>query len=128
MKPPWIEAGGEFQIPFMLAAGKLLKGADVACPKCAAPHLRHYFHAFDRIAGHGSFWVWCDACRTHTHLPRVQAPALHPTDPYAELSLEDFAALEMDASIGFLDRLNGLWESGALAAPEPAPAADGKRP
>jgi hypothetical protein len=115
MKPRWVEAGGTFQILFMVAAGQALKGGEVACPKCAAPHLRHYFHVLDRRADTGSVWIWCDNCRTHSHLPRVRASSSRQRDPFAGVDDEAFAALEMDRALPFLDRLNGLWNDGRLA-------------
>ena len=118
MKPDWIEAGGEYQVPFIAAAARVIKGADVACPKCAAPHLRHYFHRIDRRAETGTAWVWCDNCRTHTHLPRVRPQGLGQRDPLADVNADAFGALELDAALPFLDRLNDLWESGRLAPPE----------
>jgi hypothetical protein len=117
MTPPrWTEAGGALQVPFMLAAGRLLKGEQPACPKCGAAQLRHYFHAFDRGSGRGSFWVWCGTCGSHTHLPRVASPHPPQPDPYAALDIDAFAGLEMQASPSFLDRLDGLWQDGALAS------------
>jgi hypothetical protein len=104
----WIDAGGPYQVPFMIAAGQALKGMGPACPKCAAPHLQHYFHVFDRRTQAGTVWVWCRTCHTHTHLPRVHAKAPQPVDPFAGLDLDVFAALELDGAVPFLDRIDRL--------------------
>jgi hypothetical protein len=112
--PPWTDAGGPWQRGFMVAAGQALRGAAVACPKCGAPHLRHYFHVLDERAQSGSVWVWCASCGTHSHLARVSAAASRQGDPFSGLDDEAFAALEMDPDVHFLDRLNALWEGGQL--------------
>ena len=114
MTVKWIAAGGAYQVPFMIAAGHALKGTNSPCPKCAAPSLRYYFHVFNIAEERGSIWVWCNTCRTHSHLPRVRAEGIHQSDPFAELDLEEFAELELDPNLGFLDRLNGLWDKGEL--------------
>jgi hypothetical protein len=114
-KPPWTEAGGAHQLPFMAAASRTMRGdRDLACPRCAAATLRSYFHEFNRDRRTGTFWVWCPGCRTTAHLPRVTPPGPPPPDPFAELSLDDFAALELDPAESLLDRLDRLWDEGRL--------------
>jgi len=44
----------------------------------------------------------------------MSAAAEKPTDPFARLSLEQFAALEIDPRERFLDRLNRPWDEGKL--------------
>jgi hypothetical protein len=107
MSPPsrWIEAGGEHQLPFLTAAGAIQKsGLAQLCPACAVP-LRHYHHVFQPARGTGTLWVWCRSCRRTTHLPRVAWPH-GGTDPFADLSLDAFARLELKSD--FLDRLDAL--------------------
>lgn len=115
LRDRWTEAGGALQRPFIIAAGKLLRGERPPCPACGAAALRHYFHAFDPRSGRGTFWAWCGQCGLHAHLPRVDAPAQRQPDPYAALDLDAFAALETDPATDFMDRLDALWRAGALA-------------
>jgi hypothetical protein len=110
----WVEAGGEWQVPFMIAAGRVLKGEQVRCPKCGAATLRHYFHAFDKRESRGTLWVWCPACHTSCHLPRVVPTGPPQADPFADLDLEEFAALELAPDEGILDRVDRMWEEGTL--------------
>ena len=110
MSRRWVEAGGDHQVPFLKAAARVLKGATVACPKCGHEPLRRYFHAFRPEAGTGTLWVWCPACSTTTHLPRVTPTAPMPPDPFAHLSLREFADLELGGGSSLLDRLDQLWE------------------
>ncbi|HEY8202658.1 MAG TPA: hypothetical protein VII47_15060 [Actinomycetota bacterium] len=110
----WVEAGGEIQIPCMVAAGKVLRGEQVMCPRCGAATLRYYFHAFDPREGRGTLWVWCPACGTTCHLPRVVPNGLTSTDPFADLDLEAFAELELSPDEGLLDRLDRMWDEGVL--------------
>lgn len=112
MTKQWIHAGGEYQVPFLAAASRALRGDPGACPKCKAP-LRAYFHAFRAREGNGTLWVWCTACRLHTHAPRVQ-PLVTFLDPFASLSLVDFARLESQSDPSFFDRLEALWIAGEL--------------
>ena len=110
----WIEAGGDLQVPCMIAAGKVLRGEEIRCPNCGGATLRSYFHAFDRTEGRGTLWVWCPACGLHCHLPRVVPTWPARTDPFAGLDLEAFARLEMASDPPFLDRLDRLWDEGTL--------------
>jgi len=110
----WVEAGGEFQIPFMLAARRVLQGEPIRCPKCGKANLRFYFHAMKPALGQGTLWVWCPACQTKTHLPRITPKNVPQTDPFGHLSLEEFAELELDKRESFQDRLNRLWDEGVL--------------
>jgi hypothetical protein len=114
MERKWVEAGGDLQVPCMVAAGKVLRGEEVRCPSCDRAVLRSYFHAFDRNEGRGTLWVWCPSCGLHCHLPRVVPAGLSRTDPFADLDLEAFAELEVDPGLPFLDRLDGLWDEGSL--------------
>lgn len=112
--PDWTHAGGEHQLPFMAAASKALRGELGACPRCSQGPLRRYFHKFDGDRPQGTLWVWCGSCRTYAHVPRVE-PREVPVDPFAHLSLHAFADLERSPAEPFLDRLERLWNEGALA-------------
>lgn len=83
------------------------------CPKCGGK-LRCYFHAFQLEKQQGTIWLWCGACLTFTHLPRIQAVRT-PVDPFAGLSLDQFAELETSSDEPFLDRLERMWIEGVLA-------------
>jgi hypothetical protein len=116
----WIEAGGKHQLPFMSAASRSLKGErEIECPRCDKSHLRIYFHVFNKNTGSGTIWVWCSYCRTTTHLPRVKPQGFIFPDPFAKLSLEDFAQLEQNETEGLLDRLDQLWHRGEIGYPKP---------
>ncbi|HEX4423330.1 MAG TPA: hypothetical protein VH165_35715 [Kofleriaceae bacterium] len=105
----WTEAGGPHQMAFMGAASRTLRGErEIACPKCGAAELRAYFHLFNAAKRTGTIWVWCPACRTTGHLPRVTPAVELGPDPFAGLSLEQFAALELDPHKGLIDRLEEL--------------------
>jgi hypothetical protein len=111
----WTEAAGPHQFPFMGAASRSLKGERaLLCPKCAAAELRFYYHEFKPDKRTGTIWVWCPACATTCHLPRVTPKVDLGPDPFAALSLEQFAALEADPSERFLDRLDRLWSHGKI--------------
>jgi hypothetical protein len=110
----WIEAGGEYQLPCMKAAGRVLKGEQVICPKCHDANLRYYFHVFNKSRGEGTVWVWCPKCHITCHLPRVSLLGLEQQDPFADLDLEQFAKLEADPAQPLLDRLDRLWDEGKL--------------
>ncbi|TMQ08803.1 MAG: hypothetical protein E6J90_10315 [Deltaproteobacteria bacterium] len=111
----WIEAGGPYQFPFMGAASRTLRGErDIDCPKCGAARLRAYFHVFNPTKRTGTIWVWCRACRTTSHLPRVTLAADLGPDPFAQLTLEQFAALESDPAEPLLDRLDRLVDDGTI--------------
>ena len=112
--PKWVEAGGEFQVPFMLAARRVLQGKPIRCPKCGHADLRFYFHAMKPALGQGTLWVWCPACRTKCHLPRVTPGEVPQVDPFGGLSLEEFAEIEVRGPGSFQDRLNRLWNEGVL--------------
>src|SRR5688572_25388511 len=102
----------------MGAASRSLRGeAPIECPKCRQAVLRAYFHVFQPPEGTGTIWVWCPACRTQCHLSRVKPQADMGTDPFAHLSLPEFAALEKDGSEPFLDRLEHLWRERKLGLP-----------
>lgn len=109
----WTEAGGPHQFPFMGAASRTLAGERaIACPRCAEGTLRGYLHAFKPETRSGTLWVWCPRCRTTTHLPRVTPKVEVGPDPFADLSREQFEALERGEPL--LDRLERLWDRGAL--------------
>ncbi len=114
MANKWIEAGGEYQIPFMIAAQKVFKGEPVQCPKCSGASLRYYFHILDQQHGRGAIWAWCPNCFTKCHLPRVSPKNIMQIDPFASHTLDQFAELEIDPKEPFLDRLNRIWEEGKL--------------
>jgi len=106
---------------FMGAASRTLRGErDLDCPKCGAAKLRSYFHMFNATKRTGTIWVWCPACHTTGHLPRVTPAVDLGTDPFARLSLEQFAALESDPDEPLLDQLDRLVGDGTIK--------DGKRP
>jgi len=115
----WTEAGGPYQFPFMGAASRSLKGeGPIPCPKCRQAMLRTYFHVFKPPTGTGTVWVWCPACRTTCHLSRVKPRADMGNDPFAHLSLAEFAALEQERDEPFLDKLERLWSEGKLGPSE----------
>lgn len=114
-RKPWVQAGGPHQFPFMGAASRSLSGeGPIECPKCHQGTIRAYFHMFKPEARTGTIWVWCAACRTVCHLPRVTPKVDLGPDPFASLSLAQFGALEADASEPFLDRLERLWHENEL--------------
>jgi hypothetical protein len=117
MTRPWTHAYGEFQLPFLAAAGRALRGQLGACPKCHAP-LRAYFHVFQVNEAKGTMWLWCGNCYMHAHLPRVQLQCTL-LDPFGGLSRTEFAQLESATDQDFMDRLEALWDRGLL---KPAPA------
>jgi hypothetical protein len=117
MRSRWIHAGGTLQLPFMTAAARALRGQLAPCPKCSA-ELRAYFHVFNVKEKKGTIWLWCGACHLHTHLPRTR-PQVAFQDPFAELSLDEFAALELDSGQPLLDRLEALWTTGQLKIETP---------
>ena len=99
----------------MGAASRALRGQlDAPCPRDDGGRLRFYFHVFDRAQGTGTLWAWCPACGLTVHLPRVRPEASALRDPYADLSLREFAELELDEDRPLLDRLDELWGSGAI--------------
>jgi hypothetical protein len=102
----------------MLGAGsRALTGElDAPCPRDDGGRLRFYFHAFDRAQGEGTLWVWCPVCGLTVHLPRVRPAGSELRDPFGDLSLEEFAELELDEERPLLDRLDALWETGAITA------------
>lgn len=94
-------------MPFMAVASRALSGDVQPCPKCKG-EVRAYFHVFNRQKSQGSLWAWCSACGIYTTLARVQPTATFH-DPFADLSLEQFASLEADPREPMLDRLERLW-------------------
>ena len=103
----------------MGAASRSLRGErDIVCPKCGAAKLRSYFHMFNAAKRTGTIWVWCPACRTTAHLPRVTPTADLGPDPFADLSLDQFAALETNRNETLLDRLDRLWRDGKVGCGE----------
>ncbi len=114
MTQRWVEAGGEYQIPFINAGERILKGEQVACPKCSNELLRYYFHIMNVNRGSGTLWIWCANCHTGTHLPRVQPNGLKYQDPFSELDLEEFSKLELDQQNSLLDRVDRLWSQNLL--------------
>ncbi|HEX3757201.1 MAG TPA: hypothetical protein VHW23_00785 [Kofleriaceae bacterium] len=116
----WTEAGGPHQFAFMGAASRTLRGErDIDCPKCGAAKLRAYFHVFNVAKRTGTIWVWCPACHTTGHLPRVTPTVEVGSDPFAQLSLEQFAALEADPKEQLLDRLDRLVSNGTITTASP---------
>jgi hypothetical protein len=115
VQPKWIEAHDEDQIPFMLSARRVFQGKPILCPKCEKATLRYYFHIFDKQNKRGTVWVWCPNCHTQCHLPRVSPQNVTQADPFASLTLDQFAELELDPEELFLDRVNLLWEKGKLS-------------
>ena len=114
-KLTWMEAGGEFQIPFINAASRIANGEyPICCPKCKDELLRFYFHLLNADTKKGSLWIWCDSCKQTAHLPRVKPRIKHIKDRFAELKSEEFVQLEMDPDRSFLDRLNQLWNEGKI--------------
>jgi hypothetical protein len=124
----WTQAGGPHQFAFMGAASRTLRGdRDIECPKCARATLRWYYHVFNLAKRTGTMWVWCPACYTTGHLPRV-TPTVDPgPDPFSALSLAQFAALEADPTEPLLDRLDRLATQGVLALPSPSAQKPPKR-
>ncbi len=117
MNKEWIEAGGEYQIPYMAAASRILNGEyRITCGKCGQAPLRFYFHVFNEAKGTGTLWVWCPSCRTLTHLPRVKPTAVF-ADPFKEVSLEDFARMEQDPTELLIEKLDRLWDEGIIGPP-----------
>lgn len=116
----WQEAGGPHQFAFMGAASRTLRGdRDIDCPKCGAAKLRAYFHVFNPTKRTGTIWVWCPACHTTGHLPRVTPTVEVGSDPFAALSLDQFAALEADPNEHLLDRLDRLVSDGTITSSTP---------
>lgn len=95
----WIEPGGPQPFAFIGAASRTLRGEPaIDCPACGAAKLRAYVHVFNVAKRTGETWVWCPACHTTAHVPRVTPAADGGPDP--------FAALEPDLDESFLDRLD----------------------
>ncbi len=115
----WTEAAGPYQFPFMGAATRSLKGEmQIQCPKCSGGPLRAYFHMFKPADETGTIWVWCPECRTTTHLPRVTPQVELGPDPFANLTIDEFEALERSEE-SLLDRLDRMWAEGKLkSAPD----------
>ena len=121
MKQKWVQAGGEYQLPFIGAATCPLEGDfETPCPRCHEASLRFYFHVFNPTKATGTLWVWCPVCKTVCHLPRVNpAPETGVwTDPYKNLPNEEFGQLESDENEGFFDRLERLWAERAIGYPD----------
>jgi hypothetical protein len=115
MSAPWIEAGGSDQLALMGAASRAVEGElDIACPRHEGERLRFYFHRLNELSGTGTMWVWCHTSRIASHIPRVKPTHSRLRDPFADLTIEQFAALELDPETRFLDRLDRLWEEGAI--------------
>jgi hypothetical protein len=122
----WIEAGGPQQFALLGAARRVLRGEqDIDCPGCGMAKLRAYFHVFNVVTRTGEIWVWCPACHTTGHLPRVTPTADVGSDPFANPSLEQFAALESDPSESFLDRLDRFVGNGTITFRTPVRRSDG---
>lgn len=116
----WIEAGGPHQFAFMGAASRTLCGEqDIDCPKCGAAKLRSYFHVFNPAKRTGTIWVWCPSCHTTGHLPRVTPTVDLGPDPFAGLSLGQFAELESNPNEPLLDRLDRLVDDGTITGGRP---------
>lgn len=114
MQSKWMEASGENQIPFMLAARQVFQGKPVLCPKCNVATLRYYFHIFNQQRGQGTVWAWCPECFIQCHLPRVSPQNVTQVDPFVSLTLDQFAELELDSENPLINRLNQLWEEGKI--------------
>jgi hypothetical protein len=114
MKSKWTEASDEHQIPFMLAARKVFNGEPVRCPKCDFVAIRYYFHIMNQQQRRGTIWAWCPKCFIKCHLPRVSPRNVAQVDPFANLTLQQFAELEVDPTEPFMERMNRLWEEGKL--------------
>lgn len=114
MANKWVEAGGEYQVPFILAARLVFQGEPVQCPKCDGASIRYYFHILNPVRGHGTIWAWCPNCFTKCHLPRVSPLNVTQTDPFADFTDDQFIELELDTKEPFQDRLNRLWDEGEL--------------
>jgi hypothetical protein len=119
----WRESYGELRLPFFSAAGQIVDGNfQVDCPNCHQAALRFYYHVFNKAKDTGTLWAWCPNCRMTTHLPRVQPEGWCFPDPFAALSLDEFA--EFDASSGgpLVERLDKLWAQGKIGLPKPLEA------
>jgi hypothetical protein len=114
MTQRWIEAGGEHQMPFFNAGGRILEGKQADCPKCDNVPLRYYFHMMNKSRNTGTLWIWCANCHITSHLSRVSPRGLRYKDPYVELGLEEFAKMELDPHENLLDRLDCLWNQNLL--------------
>ena len=108
----WVSTHGEHQLPYLGAANRALHGDLRPCPRCHA-NLRAYFHVFQPETGKGTLWAWCGACGMYATLSRVK-PTVVFGDPFADVPRGEFAALETSSEEPFLDRLERLWNDGAL--------------
>ncbi len=115
MQTQWMEASDEYQVPFMLAARQVFQGTPILCPKCNKSTLRYYFHIFNQQRFQGTLWVWCPSCFTQCHLPRVSPQNVTQVDPFADLTLDQFAELELDPKNPLINRLNQFWEEGKIS-------------
>jgi uncharacterized C2H2 Zn-finger protein len=126
--PQWRDAWGPHRIPFMGAASRTLDGErDIDCPKCGTAKLRSYFHVLNSAKRTGTIWVWCPACHTVGHLPRVTPTADMGPDPFANLTLDQFGAFESGPKESFLDRLDRLVSNGTITTGPPTRPAKSKR-
>ncbi len=98
-------------LKLMGAASKILdNGEPGPCPLCNGDSVRFYCHRFDKEAMRGTIWVWCPTCRNWGHISRVRFERTF-SDPFEKLSLKEFEAMEM---ANWLDRLNQIWDDGAI--------------
>jgi hypothetical protein len=115
MSSEWTQATGPDQIALMGAASRAVEGhLGTDCPRGDGERLRFYFHRFNEATGTGTMWVWCHVAKITAHIPRVRPAHEVLKDPFDELTLEQFAALELDEAEPFMDRLNRLWEAGDI--------------
>ena len=115
MPAPWVEAGGADQLALMGAASRAVGGdVDVPCPLHDGERLRFYFHRLSELSGTGTMWAWCPSARIFTHIPRVKPAHSKLRDPFEDLTIEQFAKLEVDPRTRFYDRLDRLWEDGEI--------------
>jgi hypothetical protein len=111
----WTEVSGPDQIALMGAASRAVQGdLSAKCPHGDDQELRFYFHRMNDRTGTGTMWVWCPVSRIAGHIPRVRPVLDRLRDPFGDLALEEFAALEVARDVPFLDRLDRLWEEGAI--------------
>ena len=117
MTTKWVPAHGEHQLAFLGAASRALHGDSRPCPKCSVS-LRAYFHVINVEKRTGSLWAWCSTCGMFATLPRVKPTVCLP-DPFSDLSREEFIALELSTEELFFDRLERMWNDGALCSSLP---------
>jgi len=84
------------------------------CPACGCRSVRAYLNAPEHARRPTLVsYVWCTACRKFVGTRAKHPEGLVFSDPLAVLSAADRRELERSL-IGFLARLDELWEAGAL--------------